>query len=166
MFKETVLKYETRRSRDRTQFQRQKGENSSPSRRLPRAPALPYRAALSQGPPPRHSASSGKVTGWVPRIDSLLSKTEHGKTTSRIHKRATWSGEETSPPLPVCCHLLITNKVKTGRRVGNPSEILKDNRNSETVYNPSLWESSGFSFPHSYFVWTASQVTQEINVRI
>lgn len=114
MFKETVLKYETRRSRDRTQFQRQKGENSSPSRRLPRAPALPYRAALSQGPPPRHSASSGKVTGWVPRIDSLLSKTEHGKTTSRIHKRATWSGEETSPPLPVCCHLLITKWKQEG----------------------------------------------------
>lgn len=112
MFKETVLKYETRRSGDRTQFQ-----NSSPSRRLPRAVALPYRAALSQGPPPPHSASSGKVTGWVPRMNSLLPKAECGETTSRIHKTATWSGKEASRPLPVCCRLLIT-KVKTGRRVG------------------------------------------------
>lgn len=115
------------------------------------------------------SASPRKVTGVGSQNEFLTfpkGMWENRLTRTRYTAEQPEVRGETSPPLPVCCRLFRINKVKTGRRVGNSGKIQKDSRNPETVYNPPLWESSSFSVPHSYFTLTASQSTQEVNVRI
>lgn len=76
----------------------EEGENSSPTKRLlrvvpPAANAMHYGLALSRGQTSLSPTSSITTLGnvWAPRTNFSLFKKECGKTSSCVHRRASWS---------------------------------------------------------------------------